>query len=158
MQERRIHEIFQVSILLKGAHALVECVGGLLLAFTSTDAIKALVARLTQDELIHDRGDVIANQLLAWAQTFSVQTHDFYAFYLLSHGVVKLALVTGLLMGRLWAYPASLAVMTLFIAYQLYRYSYTHGVGLIVLTLFDLFVIALIWHEYQLIRRHLPVK
>ena len=158
MQERRIHQIFQVSILLKGAHALVECVGGLVLAVTSTDAIKALVDRLTQDELLHDHGDFVANQLLAWAQTFSVPAQHFYAFYLLSHGVVKLALVTGLLLGRLWAYPASLAVMTLFIAYQLYRYSYTHGVGLIVLTVFDLFVIALIWHEYQLIRRHLPVE
>ena len=91
-------------------------------------------------------------------QTFSVQTQDFYAFYLLSHGVVKLALVVGLLMNRLWAYPASLGVMTLFIAYQLYRFSYTHGVGLIALTVFDLFVIALIWHEYRLIRHHLPVK
>lgn len=158
MQEKRIHEIFQVSILLKGAHALIECVGGFALAVTSTDAIRALVAHLTQDELIHDHGDFVANQLLAWAQTFSVQTHDFYAFYLLSHGIVKLALVTGLLLGRLWAYPASLAVMSLFIAYQLYRYSYTHGLGLIALTIFDLFVIALIWHEYRLIRHHLPVK
>ena len=158
MQEKRIHRIFQASILLKGAHALVECAGGLALAVTSTDAIRAWVDRLTQDELLHDRGDFIANHLLAWAQGFSVQTHHFYAFYLLSHGLVKLALVTGLLMGRLWAYPASLGVLGLFIAYQLYRYTLTHGVGLIVLTVFDLIVIALNWREYRLIRRHLPVK
>jgi uncharacterized membrane protein len=69
-----------------------------------------------------------------------------------------LALVIGLLMNRLWAYPASLAVLGLFIAYQLYRYSYTHGFGLIVLTVFDIFVIGLIWHEYRLIRRHLPTE
>ena len=158
MQERSIHQIFQVSILLKGAHAVVECIGGVALAVTSTDAIRALVDRLTQDELLHDHSDFVANQLLAWAQTFSVQTHDFYAFYLLSHGVVKLALVVGLLLGRLWAYPASLAVLGLFIAYQLYRYSYTHSLGLIVLTIFDLVVIALIWHEYRLVRHHLPVE
>jgi uncharacterized membrane protein len=158
MQERRIHEVFQVSILIKGALAAVECLSGLALAVTSTAGIRALVDRLAQAELFEDRGDFIANQLLAWAQTFSVQSQHFYAFYLVSHGAVKLALVVGLLMGRLWAYPASLVVMTLFIIYQLYRYSYTHGVGLIVLTVFDLFVIALIWHEYQLIRRHLPVE
>ena len=158
MQEKRIHEIFQLSILLKGAHAVIECFGGLALAVTSTATIRTWVDRLTQEELLHDRGDWIASHLLAWSQTFSVQTQDFYAFYLLSHGVVKLALVVGLLMNRLWAYPASLGVMTLFIAYQLYRFSYTHGVGLIALTVFDLFVIALIWHEYRLIRHHLPVK
>jgi uncharacterized membrane protein len=43
-----------------------------------------------------------------------------------------------------------------FIAYQLYRYSYTHEIALILLTVFDLFVIALAWHEYRLLRKHLP--
>ena len=28
-----------------------------------------------------------------------------------------------------------------------------HGIGLIVLTLFDLVVMFLIWHEYKLVRR-----
>lgn len=158
IQEKRIHEIFQLSILLKGAHALIECAGGLILALTSTQAIVALVNRYTQDELVQDPHDFIASHLLAWAQTFSVQTQHFYAFYLLSHGVVKVALVIGLLREKLWAYPASLAVLGLFIAYQLYRFTFTHSPGLIALTLFDLVVIALIWHEYRLIRHHLPVE
>ena len=158
MQERRIHQLFEVSVLLKGAHAVIECIGGLALALTSNSVIAAWVARLTQDELHEDKADFVANNLLAWAQGFSVATQHFYAFYLLSHGVVKLALVAGLLMRKLWAYPASLAVMTLFIAYQLYRYTFTHSAGLIVLTVFDLVVMALIWHEYQLLRRHLPVE
>jgi len=72
----------------------------------------------------------------------------------LSHGIVKLALVAGLLANRLWAYPASLAVMSLFIVYQLYRFSFTHSAGLIVLSLFDGVVMVLIWHEYRLMRRH----
>ncbi len=158
MQERRIHQLFEVSILLKGAHAVIECVGGVALALTANGKIVGLVARFTQDELHEDRADFVASHLLAWAQAMSVQTQHFYAFYLLSHGVVKLALVVGLLMRKLWAYPASLAVMTLFIAYQLYRYSYTHSPGLIVLTVFDLFVMVLIWHEYRLLRHHLPVE
>lgn len=158
VEERRIHELFQVSVLLKGAHALVECVGGFLLAVTNNGTIATLVARLTQDELHEDRADFVASHLLAWVQSMSVWTQHFYAFYLLSHGVVKLALVAGLLMRKLWAYPASLAVMALFIAYQIHRYTFTHGVGLIVLTLFDLMVMVLIWHEYRLLRQHLPVN
>jgi uncharacterized membrane protein len=158
MREKRIHQIFEVSILLKGAHALVECACGIVLAFVSTSAIVRLVNCITQDELVQDPHDFIATHLLGWAQTFSVQAQHFYAFYLLSHGVVKLGLVAGLLKGKHWAYPASLAVLGLFIAYQLYRYSYTHGLGLILLTLFDMVVIGLIWHEYLLVRRHLPVR
>ena len=67
---------------------------------------------------------------------------------------MKVFLVVGLLRNKLWAYPASLVVLSLFIVYQLYRYSYTHGIGLIILTIFDVFVIAMIWHEYRLVRRH----
>lgn len=158
MQERRIHQLFEVSVLLKGAHALVECAGGLLLAVTSNATIAGWIEWLTQDELHEDRGDFLASHLIAWSQHFSVQSQNFYAFYLLSHGAVKIALVAGLLMRKLWAYPASLVVMGLFIAYQLERYTRTHGIGLIVLTAFDLFVMVLIWHEYRLLRRHLPVK
>jgi uncharacterized membrane protein len=158
MKEARIHQIFEVSILLKGAHALIECLGGIALALVSTRAIVGAVNWLTQEELVEDANDLVATHLLAWAQGFSVSSKSFYAFYLLSHGIVKLFLVIGLLKGKLWAYPASLVVLSLFIAYQLYRFSYTHGAGLIVLTVFDLFVMALVWHEYRLVRRHLPTR
>ena len=158
MNEHRIHQIFQVSVLLKGAHALIECMGGIALALISTSTITDLVNRLIQEELIEDPKDFVATHLLGWAQSFSVDTKAFYAFYLLSHGLVKLLLVVGLLRNKLWSYPASLIVLGLFIVYQLYRFSYTHGVGLIALTVFDILVMGLVWHEYSLMRRHLPMK
>ena len=65
-------------------------------------------------------------------------------------------IVYGLLREKLWAYPASFAVFGAFIAYQLYRYSWTHDAALIALSVFDLFVIALAVHEYRLLRKHLP--
>lgn len=153
MDERRIHRIFQLSILAKGLHALVECVGGIALWLIGNDTIVNLVDALTREELIEDPRDFLASHLLTWAQSFSVETRHFYAFYLFSHGAVKLLLVAGLLRNKLWAYPASLAVMGMFIAYQLYRFSYTHSWGLIALTVFDLVVIWLIWHEYRLVRK-----
>jgi uncharacterized membrane protein len=155
MNERRIHQIFEISVLLKGAHALIECIGGLILAFVSTSAIQNLVNSFTQDDLIEDPNDFVATHLLSLAQDFTVSTQHFYAFYLLSHGLIKAFLVVGLLRNKLWAYPASLVVLGLFIVYQLYRYSYTNSFGLIVLTVFDLVVMALIWHEYRVMRRHL---
>ena len=155
MNERRIHRIFEISVLLKGAHALIECIGGLVLAFVSTSAIQNMVNSFTQDELVEDPNDFVATHLLRLAQDFTVSTQHFYAFYLLSHGVIKSFLVVGLLRNKLWAYPASLVVLGLFIVYQLYRFSYTNSFGLIVLTVFDVVVMALIWHEYRVVRRHL---
>ena len=154
MNERRIHQVFEVSILLKGAHALIECLGGLALAFVSTSTISAVVNMFTQEELIEDPHDLIATHLLAFSQNFSVSSKHFYAFYLLSHGAIKVLLVIGLLKGKLWSYPASIVVLGIFILYQIYRYIYTKSPGLVVLTVFDLFVLGLIWHEYRLVRRH----
>jgi uncharacterized membrane protein len=142
MQEKRIHQVFVVSVLAKGLHALIEIAGGLALYLFSADAIERWL-----DEI--DRHDWIARH-------FPASEQHFYAFYLLSHGLVKSVLVVGLLKEKLWAYPASFAVFGLFIAYQLYRYSWTHDIGLILLSLFDLFVITLAVHEYRLLRKHLP--
>ena len=157
MQERRIHQIFEVSVLLKGAHAAVEAIGGLALTLTNNQWIRDVVTQTTQSELIEDKRDFIANQLVTWAHGFSIEAQHFYAWYLLSHGVVKLALVAGLLMRKLWAYPTTMVVLGLFILYQLYRYTQTHGLGLILLTALDVVVVGLTWHEYSLMRRHLPV-
>jgi uncharacterized membrane protein len=156
LTEHRIHRIFEVSVLLKGVHAVLECVGGLALAVISTRTIVDWMTWLTQDEFIEDPNDFVAVHLLNLAQGFSVSSKNFYVFYLLSHGVVKLFLVAGLLKDKLWAYPASLVVLGLFIAYQLYRFTYSHSIGLVLLTVFDLFVMCLIWHEYRLVRHHLP--
>jgi uncharacterized membrane protein len=153
MNEKQIHQIFQISVLIKGVLALIECAAGVAFALVSTSSIKNLVDMLTQEELIEKPQDFIATHLLAAGQHFSVETKHFYAFYLLSHGLVKLLLVIGLLRNKLWSYPVSLIVLGLFIVYQLYRFSYTHGAGLIVLTVFDIFVIGLIWHEYRLALR-----
>jgi uncharacterized membrane protein len=158
MNEHRIHQIFQLSVLLKGAHALLECVGGVALALVSTSTISRIVNTLTQEELVEDPNDFVATHLLAFARNFSIEMKQFYAFYLLSHGVIKLLLVIGLLRNKLWSYPASLVVFGLFIVYQLYRFSYTHETGLIVLTVLDIVVIGLIWHEYGVMRGHLAKK
>jgi uncharacterized membrane protein len=156
MQEKRIHQVFVMSVLLKGLHALFEIAAGLALYFTSTAAIVGSISRWSTRAIAEEKHDWIASHLLRFAETFSVQQHDFFSFYLLSHGIVKIVLVYGLLKEKLWAYPASFVVFGAFIAYQLYRFSFTHEIALIALSIFDLFVILLAVHEYRLLRKHLP--
>jgi uncharacterized membrane protein len=154
MRERRIHQIFEAGMLLKGLHGLVECIGGLTLTAISAHAVIHLVGLLTQGELAEDPHDVIATHLMLWADHFSGGSKTFFALYLLSHGLTKIVLVVALLRGKLWAYPASLTVLGLFILYQLYRFLLLPGPGMILLTIFDLGVMWLIWHEYRVMQRH----
>ena len=158
MDERRIHQLFEVSVILKGLDALMECVGGLLLYLIPTDQIIRWVNLVTHIELQKDPRDFIANALLSAAHHFSVGTQSFYAFYLLSHGLIKVFLVAGLLKKVVWAYPAFIVAMIVFIAYQLYRYTYTMSLGLIALSVFDLLVLVLVWHEWRVLRDHLQKR
>lgn len=146
-----LHETFEVSLLLKGGFAALEAASGVLLALIGPNAILHAITRVTQTGIVADPGDRIAGTLLHWAQGFSIQSQHFVAIYLLVHGLVKLALVAGLLHGRRWAYPTGLVVMSLFVAYQLHRFAATHALGLVLLSVFDLLVIALIWREWRLL-------
>ena len=154
MRERRIHQLFEVGVVFKGIDGVLEAVGGIILLFISPDRIKGVIASLTQHELSEDPRDFIASHLARYARDLSASTKLFEALYLLSHGLIKVFLVWGLLSNKLWAYPASIAFLIAFIGYQLYRYSYTHAIGLILLTVFDVFIIALTWHEYRYVLKH----
>ena len=146
--QTRLHQLFVVSVALKGLHALVELAGGVALYLFSTDAIVRWLWEAGRSN------DWVAR----FAHSFSRPEHEFYAFYLVSHGIVNGAIVAGLLWRKRWSYQATFVVLTLFIAYQLYRYSYTHDLGLIVITVIDLIVMALAWNEYRLFKPHLSTR
>ena len=162
LSEKRLHAAFEIGIVLKGLNALAELLGGVFVWVVSVELIRGVVEGLVHNELLEDPRDHIANYLMHAAASVSVNGKNFAAFYLVTHGVVKLVLVAGLLRNRMWAYPASLAVLGLFIAYQLYRLTFAFSIGLIVLTVFDAIIIVLIWHEYRFVeasrREALPGK
>ena len=151
-QPKNIHLLFIVSVILKGFNAAVEIIGGIIVAIVSQSFIIKIVLFLTQEELLEDPSDKIANYLINSAQYFSLSAKHFIAFYLLSHGIIKLALVIGLLKNKLWSYPVSIVVFGIFIIYQIYRYYFTHSLWLLILTAFDLIVVWLVWHEYKYLR------
>lgn len=145
--------LFLVSVWLKGLNALSELIGGVALFAVSPPLILHVVRFLTQDEIAEDPRDLIANALRHAAGRLTFATEHFMAIYLLVHGAVKLVLVWALLARVLIAYPASIAIFAGFIIYQLYRYTFTHGVGLLALSAFDLIVIGLIFLEYRALRQ-----
>ena len=55
----------------------------------------------------------------------------------------------GLLRRKMWSYPASMWVLGAFVVYQCYRYTQTHSPWLIALTVLDIAVIILVWHEWR---------
>ncbi len=155
VQEKRIYRFFEISILLKGANAVLETVGGALVLVISPEFIQNVATYFTAEELGQDPNDFIASHILQWANVYVTGNHQlFVALYLLSHGIVKLVLVVGLLRNRLWAYPAALIVFGLFALYQVYLYTFNHSLAVDALTLFDFVVMYFIWREWYIVREH----
>ena len=153
LTEKRFRQLFRIGIFLKAVDGVLEIVGGILLLLISKETLNQIVAFLTQHELSEDPNDVIANYLVHAVHGLSASTQQFGAIYLLFHGAVKIFLVVGLFRDKLWAYPSALVFLVAFIGYQLYRYSLTHSVALILLTAFDALIVFLIGHEYRFLKR-----
>ncbi|CAM2167577.1 DUF2127 domain-containing protein [Paraburkholderia sacchari] len=152
LDEKKLHLVFEVSLWCKAVFALSEIVAGIATYFVSQRLVLTLVTWVTREEFAEDPHDLVANFLLHSVQHLSVDTQKFAAIYLLAHGVTKLWLIIGLLRQKLWYYPVAIAVFGLFIVYQLYRFSFTHSIWLLLITALDLVILALTWHEYLHLR------
>jgi uncharacterized membrane protein len=149
-QAARLREwLFRITVTVKGLDGVLEFVAGVALLAIKPEFIVRTIAFITQDELAEDPRDFIAHQLHNAVEHFSVGTQHFAAAYLLIHGIVKVVLVLALLKNRLHVYPWAMAVFGALIAYQFYRFTYTHSLMLIVLSSFDIVVVWLIWLEYR---------
>ncbi|HQU08166.1 MAG: hypothetical protein B7W98_00045 [Parcubacteria group bacterium 20-58-5] len=151
-RERTLHKIFIWGVWLKAFDGVVEVFGGIALLFPGV--LMNLAMTLVQNEYIEDPHDFLATHLQHALPAFLAQSGWFVALYLVSHGLIKIVLVAGLLRDKLWAYPSAIIVFGLFIVYQLYRYVFTHSIFLLVLTVLDLVVIWLTWHEYRYFKKY----
>jgi uncharacterized membrane protein len=146
-----LDKTFNVALILKGLDGLLELVGGILLLVISPDTLNHLAQRLTQHELSEDPKDFWAHHLLHLTGNLH-NTQTFGALYLLTHGLVKLVIVVGLLRREHWAYYVAFVFLGAFVIYQIYRMTYAPSAGLALLTAFDIFIIWLTWREFVRMR------
>lgn len=150
LQEKYYHRAFVISLTLKTIAAVTQTVLGIVLLFTT--GITDVIVFLARHELLEDPTDFFATRI-DHLLPLTVHTQLVAALYLLVHGLVKGFLIWGLLKNRLWAYPASLIFIGLIVFYQIMSLASAHPLTLAILTLFDVVVAFLIWHEYKILTR-----
>ena len=138
----------RVGLIIKAIDGVLQLCGSALLLVIKPGTLNRAVVLLTQHELSEDPEDVIAQFLLRSAHQLGA-AKMFGAWYLFSHGLIKLLLVAAVLRQALWAYPALVGFLLVGVTYQLYRYSYGHSLWLVLLSLYDALIAWLVWHEYR---------
>ncbi|MCE5184589.1 MAG: DUF2127 domain-containing protein [Planctomycetaceae bacterium] len=150
MKRRKLwHILFEAGLVFKLLNGLLELVSGAALLFIKQDTLAGLTALFFREELLEDPQDKIANYLMRLVTHLSGSTELFASIFLLVHGVIKLSLVWGLYWKKLWVYTLAQILLAVFVAYQLYRFSHTGSILLLLLSVIDVFVIFLIRTEYK---------
>jgi uncharacterized membrane protein len=142
-----LHRLFELAIFVKGVDGALETIGGLLILFVPLRSLDTVVRWLMTHEL-NESHDRLANAAEHLLDSLSLDTKLFASMYLVGHGLVKIFLVYALWREKLWAFPAALWFIALFVVYQLYRYTHTHSTALLIFALLDMCVGWFIWREY----------
>ena len=147
---RFLREIFDVGVVIKAVDSTFEILLGLALWLLGPQAISGIFTSLLGNEIAEQPQDKFWGYIFHHAQGFfSGQSQSLWIFILLSHGITKLFLAIGLLKDKLWAYPASAAVFTFFVAYQTYHLVQQPSLLLEIVTIFDVLLIALVLQQYR---------
>lgn len=152
--EKTVYELFKWSVILKGLISVAEViVGGFLLILPAawTVAFVQYITRMLEEYAQFGFMSHITEELAL----FTGGAVLYVAVYLLSRGLIKSFLIWALLRNILWAYPASLIVLGMFLVYQLYEIFHYGSIFVIGITLFDIVVMYFIWREWKIVQSHL---
>ncbi len=151
-REALIRRVFRISLVLKAVHSVIELIAGVALYAASGEAILRAARALTRHELLEHPEDLVARTLLRAAESLAIDQKAMATVYLLSHGLVEIFLVVMILLNRIWAYPLYMAALGLLILYQCYQLTLDFWLWLALLTLWDVVVVYLTWHEFRVQR------
>ena len=152
-----LDKAYEIGILIKGIDGILELLGGALVLLLNPHTVTSITNFLTQDALQENPHNIIATHVLKLGNHLAGGHNLFAAAFLLTHGLVKVVLVTCLLLNKLWAYPWALGVLGLFLVYQTYLLVTKPTFGMAFLTILDIVIIGLIYREWQQVRRgHTP--
>jgi uncharacterized membrane protein len=144
------HIAYVVTVAVKGFDGGLETLAGLVIWITGPQRLYRWVVRITAPEL-YDGDHVRAVQAIRHgAEHLAITGGHFVVFYLLVHGVLKLALAVVLLRGgRRWIYPVGTLILTGFIVFMSYRLSQQWSGWLLGFALFDALTLALVLNEWR---------
>lgn len=144
-----VHLAYLVTLTVKGFDGAIEILAGLVILLTGPQRIYRWVVRVTAPE-IYDGSHVAAvHAIRRGAQHLATSGAHFVEFYLVVHGLLKLALVVVLLRGGgRWIFPVGALILLGFITYMIMRLSEQWSNWLLGFALFDMLTLALVLTEW----------
>jgi uncharacterized membrane protein len=151
--EKTIYQLFEISVLIKALGSIGEMVAGAAIAFVPSTLVLNTALFLSQGDIGGDADDFVARGLVDVAHWLLISNSLLIGAYLFARGFIQFLLVIALFKNKLWAYPAMLAVLLLFVITQAYQIYLSHSILASVITLIDIVTIYFVWKEYNIVRK-----
>jgi uncharacterized membrane protein len=145
--------LFRLAVAIKGLDGFIELVAAIVLVAVPAAFVQEVVEGVLARDLLGPPDGSLARHFVDGTAEFASGNRTFAIVYLGLHGVLKLAMVVALLRKWVRAYPLVIAVLMLFVAYELYRAFHTGSIVLPVLAAIDVAIIVLVVREYRALRR-----
>lgn len=147
-----LHLAYLGAILVKGFDGLIETAAGAFIAIYGSQKIYDLAVWATAPEMARNPDSHAVHAIRHGAYGMAHGSHEFAVVYLLAHGILKLALVVNLLIGNMWIFPASIAVLLGFIAFMAAKLAAHWSPWLFAFAVFDAMTVLLIANEWRVRR------
>jgi len=149
MISRASHRIYLLSLFLKIFFAVIEVLCGLAIYFVPLEQIHTLTHWILQLQIFADPGDRKTEFMQHLIAGLPLDARAFVCIYLLLHGGLKIAIVTGLLSGKRLAFPLGLLGLGIFVIYELTEYFIHHHYGILMIAGFDVFIMIMVAREWR---------
>jgi uncharacterized membrane protein len=145
--DKILDRVFVVTISIKAFNGIVELIAAFALALTSKDFLINMFSSYISEEFVSEPHDIFTNIIISFASHLRPDTQHFVIAYIAIHGFINIGLALALFGKHVRAYWASMAVLIIFIFYQIYRCSHTHSIVLGIFIILDILTVFLIHYE-----------
>ena len=154
-QHKALHPVleraYKIGVAVKGFDGSVELIAGVLLV-AAPGLLHSLLAHVVTELQESQTTYFVAEKVARFDAHLAHASLFIVIIFLISHGVIKLALVYALLKELLWAYPYALGALGLFLVYQVYVFIGTPSVAMGLFAVLDILIIWLVWREWRTLK------
>lgn len=145
--------LFRLSMWWRIFYGFLRIALGITLLRLVGQQLSEFIFGIMEHELTGKMSDVLLGKLYTLFEIHDFTITHFLALYFLFWGTVDIVLSFCLLHHIRKAFPIAMSIITLFILYGIFRFSYTHSLVLACIIVLDAVILYLINDEYILLKR-----
>jgi uncharacterized membrane protein len=145
-------EFFRLGMWWRILYGILRLIFGISLLFFIDTPVVEILDKIMAHELTQDPNDVLLNAVRSFFSLHGYVITYFLAGYFIFWGLTDVVLSINILRNKLWAFPVTIVLIIGFVFYEIFRFTHTHSLVLLVVMFFDVFVAWLVWRHYKKIK------